>query len=93
MLRASSYYKPLINWIAGIEAKTVHFTVEMDCFNSMSSKKLLEMLKIVDENNNIGEFVVYWGFEMHDEDTLLKGQNLERRLKKARFQFLKLAGV
>jgi hypothetical protein len=51
------------------------------------------MLKILDERNNIKEFIVYWGFESDDEDILIKGQILEERLKKARFRFKELAGM
>ena len=93
MLDAVTFYEPLINWITDLSIPSVQFTIELDYFNTSSSKKLLEMLKAIDCNNNVKKFVVYWGFESDDEDTLIKGQILEERLKNARFIFKKLAGV
>lgn len=93
MLKASGFYRPLINWISNLNTKKVYFTIELDSFNSITLQKLLELLQIVDCNNNIEEFIVYWGFEKDDEEILLKGQILEQQLQKATFQYTRLAGV
>jgi hypothetical protein len=93
MLDAVNFYTPLVDWIKNLDCKSVHFTIEIDYFNTSSSKKLLEILKILDEQDNVKEFIVYWGFESDDEDVLTKGQILEERLKKARFRFRELAGL
>lgn len=93
MLDAVGFYSPLIEWAKNLDSKSVHFTIEIDYFNTSSSKKLLEILKILNDRNNIKEFVVYWGFESDDEDILIKGQILEERLKNAQFRFKELAGV
>jgi len=93
MLNASTFYDPLIFWSDQLNTKSVHLTIDLDYINTSSSKKLLELLNILDRNNNIHEFIVYWCFENDDEDILLKGQILEERLKKARFYFTELAGV
>ena len=93
MLDAVAFYDPLIHWLTDLDVPSVHFTIELDYFNTSSSKKILEMLKTVDCNNKIKEFVVYWAFESDDEEILLKGQILEERLKNARFCFIELAGV
>ena len=94
MLDAVSFYEPLIEWASCTKhtfCKFYHF--ELDYFNTSSSKKLLELLKIFDNNRNVKEFIVYWGFETDDEDILIKGQIFEERLKNARFCFKELAGV
>jgi hypothetical protein len=93
MLDAVTFYSPLIEWVNNLEIESVHFTIEIDYFNTSSSKKLLEILKILDGKNNIKQFVVYWAFESDDEDILTKGQILEERLIKAQFRFRELAGV
>lgn len=93
MLDAVSFYEPVIQWLKDLIVPSVHFTIELDYFNTSSSKKLLEMLKIIDENENVKEFIVYWRFESDDEEILIKGQILEERLKNARFCFKELAGV
>jgi hypothetical protein len=93
MLDAVSFYEPLIEWAAMLNKQSVNFTIELDYFNTSSSKKLLELLKTLDDNNNIQEFIVYWAYETDDEDTLLKGQIFEERIHNARFLFQELAGV
>lgn len=93
MLDAVTFYTPLVEWIKNLETESVHFTIEIDYFNTSSSKKLLEILKLLDSKNNVKEFVVYWGFESDDDDILIKGQILEERLKNAQFRFKELAGV
>jgi len=93
MLDSVGFYAPLIEWVKDIDQESITFTIEIDYFNTASSKKLLEILKILDDLNNIKEFIVYWGFESDDEDILIKGQILEERLKKARFRFKELAGM
>ncbi len=93
MLDTVSYYTPLIEWVKHQKSESVHFTIEIDYFNTASSKKLLEILKILDQQDNVKEFIVYWGFESDDEDILSKGQILQERLKKACFRFRELAGL
>lgn len=93
MLDAVNFYAPLIQFCKDLETENVQFTIELDYFNTSSSKKLLEMLKILDGNNNIKEFIVYWAFESDDEETLFKGQILEDRLKKAKFLYKELSGM
>lgn len=93
MIDAAGFYEPLIRWIQELDAETIHFSIEVDYFNTASMKRLMEMLKMLDSRNNMKEFVVYWGFEQDDEDVLFKGQILEERLKNARFLFKELTGV
>lgn len=93
MLDAISFYQPVIDWLFYLNSPSIQLTIELDYFNTASSKKLLELLKVIDINNNVKEFIVYWGFESDDDDTLLKGQILEDRMKNARFFYKELAGV
>jgi hypothetical protein len=93
MLDAISFYQPVIDWLFQLDAHSVQLTIELDYFNTASSKKLIELLKVIDTHNNVKEFIVYWGFESDDDDTLLKGQILEEKMKNARFYYKELAGV
>jgi hypothetical protein len=93
MIDTAGFYDPLIRWIQELDAEAIHFSIEVDYFNTASMKRLMEMLKLLDSRNNLKEFVVYWGFEQDDEDILFKGQILEERLKNARFLFKELTGV
>jgi hypothetical protein len=93
MLDAVSFYQPLIEWASLLISHAVTFTIELDYFNTSSSRKLLELMKVIDDNSIIQEFNVIWSFENHDEDILEKGHIFEEKLIKARFLYKKLAGV
>ena len=91
MLNVNDFYSPLIEWISKLNATVVRFTIDFDYFNSESSKQILEMLKLLDSNNNVKDFDVFWHFEKDDEDILEIGQIFEERLRKARFYFKEYA--
>jgi hypothetical protein len=91
ILDVDLFYQPLCDWINQLHITTVRFTLEFDYLNSSSSKKILELLKIIDANNNIKDFDVYWHFETDDEDILEMGQIFEERLRKARFFYKEYA--
>jgi hypothetical protein len=91
ILNVNEFYDPLIEWISKLNAPVVRFTIDFDYFNSASSKQILEMLKLLDSNNNVKDFDVFWHFEKDDEDILEIGQIFEERLRKARFYFKEYA--
>jgi len=91
ILNANEFYSPLIEWVSKLNATVVRFTIDFDYFNSASSKLILEMLKLIDSNNNVKDFDVFWHFEKDDEDILEIGQIFEERLRKARFCFKEYA--
>ena len=88
-----SFYQPLIEWAARLTARSVNFTVELDYFNTASAKKLLELLKTIDDNRHVREYAVNWHFESDDEDILEKGYIFEERLMKARFLYTATTGA
>jgi len=91
ILNVKEFYNPLIEWISHLNTPSVRFTLDFDYFNSGSSKQILEMLKMIDSNNNVKDFDVFWHFEKDDEDILEVGQIFEERLRKARFYFKEYA--
>jgi hypothetical protein len=91
ILNVDEFYSPLIEWISKLNVPVVRFTIDFDYFNSASSKQILEMLKLIDSNNNVKDFDVFWHFEKDDEDILEIGQIFEERLRKAIFYFKEYA--
>ena len=91
ILDVDLFYQPLCDWLYQLQTTAVRFTLEVDYLNSSSSKKILELLKIIDANNNVKDFDVYWRFETDDEDILETGQIFEERLRKARFFYKEYA--
>lgn len=87
ILDGRPFYQPLMDWAASLTAENVNFNVDLDYFNSSSSKHILDLLKIIDINSRIKTFNVFWYFESDDEDILEIGQIFEEKLQKARFYF------
>jgi len=81
------FYSPLIEWAALLKAQVVKMDINLEYVNSASIKKILELLKVLDANNNIKEFFVNWHYEKDDEDALENGQIFEELLQKAVFQY------
>lgn len=81
------FYGPLIEWAAQLSAPVVRFDINLEYLNSASSKKLLELLKVLDANNGISEFIINWHYEADDEDGLENGQIYEDLLMRAVFRY------
>jgi hypothetical protein len=83
----SRFYQPLVEWAAMLTSEVVKMDINLEYINSASAKKILELLKILDANNNIKEFIVIWHYEKDDEDVLENGQIFEELLRKAVFRY------
>ncbi|MBN2275663.1 MAG: DUF1987 domain-containing protein [Bacteroidales bacterium] len=81
------FYKPLIEWIIGLQVESVKLDINLEYFNSASAKKLLELLKSLDANSKIKHLVINWHYEEGDDDALETGQIFEDLLRKAQFRY------
>jgi hypothetical protein len=93
ILDVDFFYQPLCEWLKQLDSPSVKFNFKFDYFNSASSKKILELLKIIDANSKVKDFNVFWHFETDDEDILEIGQIFEERLQKASFFFKEYAEI
>ncbi len=83
----TKFYNPLVEWVAMLKVEVVKIDINLEYLNSASSKKLLELLKVLDANNNIKELIMNWHYESDDEDALESGQIFEELLRKAEFRY------
>jgi hypothetical protein len=81
------FYGPLIEWVGLLKTEVVKIDLNLEYLNSASSKKLLEILKVLDANSSIKELIINWHYESDDEDTLENGQIFEDLLIKAEFRY------
>jgi hypothetical protein len=81
------FYDPLIAWCRLLTAESVKIDINLEYMNSASSKKLLEMLRVLDANSSVKSFMVDWHYEADDEDALESGQIFEEMLRKAEFRY------
>ena len=85
----NQFYHPLIRWVRILQADKVTADIDLEYINSSSAKKLLEILKSIDRNCLVKEFIVNWYYDTDDEDSFENGKILEDLLKKASFNFHK----
>lgn len=81
------FYNPLIAWVKNLTTEVVKIDLNLEYLNSASSKKVLELLRMLDTNEAIKELIVNWHYEADDEDALESGQIFEDFLIKAEFRY------
>ena len=82
------FYTPLEEWVAKLDVKSVTFVISLDYINSASSKKILDVLKSLDENNNVEDIIVNWHYDEGDDDSLESGQIFEELLSRSEFKYI-----
>ena len=78
---SAEFYRPLIEWLdAYIENDfgNAEITIDLEQFNTSSSKCLMDVLKRLKKLNETGRnVVVYWYYEEDDEEMLEVGETYE----------------
>jgi hypothetical protein len=82
-----NFYQPLIDWAGTLQIKMLIVDINLEYVNSTSSKKLLQLLKVLDANTSLKKLIVNWYNDEGDEDALEKGQVMESFLHKAEFRY------
>ncbi len=90
---AAPFYNPLITWAREVTASSMTVDIAFEYMNSASTKKLLELLKVLDANNHITDLNVNWFYEEGDDDSLENGQTFEELMLKARFRYHEILEV
>lgn len=84
---ANQFYNPLIEFIRNLKVQRVIFNVNLEYFNTASSKKLLLLFKALDKNEEIVSIHVNWHFETGDEDSTETAAIYEDSLERATFTY------
>ncbi|MBR4326466.1 MAG: DUF1987 domain-containing protein [Bacteroidales bacterium] len=80
------FYKPLVDWLdkfADVAQGTVNVNIQLEYFNTSSSKCILDVFKKLEnlQNRNRAEVVINWYYEEDDEDMLEAGEDYQSILK------------
>lgn len=72
---AVEFYRPVLDWTHGLEADTpMTVMVQLEYFNTSSSKCLLDLFKRLETSS---EIQVKWHFDADDEDMLEAGEDYD----------------
>ncbi len=75
------FYKPLVDWLEEykkLPAEKTTVNIQLEYFNTSSSKCILDVFKkLEDINKGDAEVVINWHYEEDDEDMLEAGEDYE----------------
>ena len=78
------FYRPLVEWLEGYlkaPAPQTTLTINLEYFNTSSSKCLVEVLRKMEILNQEGDVKVLWHYEQDDEDMLESGEDFKKIIK------------
>ena len=82
------FYDPLIDWIKQLNVEKVKVDLKLEYLNTSSTKKILNLLIALDENENVSEININWYYEFDDLEMEDLGSVYEDELNRARFHFI-----
>lgn len=85
------FFDPLFNFVSELQIEDVIFDLNLEYFNTSTSKKLLELLKHIESNNNISNILINWYYEEGDEDSVEMAEIYEDCLLRSEFKYHKYA--
>ena len=76
---AVEFYRPLVEWLSAYQAaNTTNVVIQLEYFNTSSSKCILDVLKKLEMIHSAsGNVQVNWHYEEDDEDMLEAGEDYE----------------
>jgi len=74
---AARFFKPLLDWTKEFTSKEIRVDIKLEYFNTSSSKFILEMLRLLENNPENSNILVNWFYEEGDLDVLESGQYFE----------------
>ena len=82
------FYDPLIDWIKQLNVEKVKVDLKLEYLNTSSTKKILNLLIALDENEKVSEININWYYEFDDLEMEALGSVYEDELNRARFHFI-----
>jgi hypothetical protein len=86
----SKFFNPIILWVNSFikdPVATIIIDIELEYFNSGSSRYILEILRILMNKKADSNLIINWYFEEGDDDLFERGQYYESILN-AKFNFI-----
>lgn len=74
---AASFFKPILEWTKEFTSNEIRVDIKLEYFNTSSSKFILEMLRLLENNTENNKILVNWFYEEGDLDVLESGQYFE----------------
>lgn len=84
------FFDPLIEFVSELESENVVLDVNLEYFNTASSKKLMDFFKHLDANNHIKQILINWHYEEGDDDSVETAEIFEESLFRSKFRYMEI---
>jgi hypothetical protein len=82
------HFLPAFEWIEECTCETVYFEVKLDYLNSNGMFLLLELLRCLENREEIESISVMWYYEEEDDEHFELGEIIREKLKRTQFNYL-----
>lgn len=82
------FYNPLFKWVEELTTDNVDIEVQLDYVNTSSSKRIIELLKKIDNNSKIKHVKMNWYYEIDDPDMLEFGEVIQHNLRRTKTNYV-----
>ncbi|MFC2152856.1 DUF1987 domain-containing protein [Bacteroidota bacterium] len=84
----NAFFSPIFKWAQDICSKEVKIEIKLEYVNTSSSKRIIELLKAIDNNNKVKRIDMDWFYEADDADMLEFGEMIQRSLKRTKTNYI-----
>lgn len=83
----SVIYNQLFHFVQKLEVQELKLKINLDYFNTASSKKIMELLQHIEANQKIKTINVEWHYEEGDDDSVETAEIYEDFLLRTNFRY------
>ncbi len=82
------FFDPLFKWINELDSEQVDIQIKLEYVNTSSSKRIIELLKLIDNNSKIKKVDMNWYYEIDDSDMLEFGEMIYHSLRRTKAKYI-----
>ena len=82
------FFAPLFEWVNELNSDRVDIQVKLEYVNTSSSKRIIELLKTIDNNKKIKKVDLNWYYEIDDADMLEFGEMIHHNLRRTKANYI-----
>lgn len=87
----NALYNPALEFVLNLNVEKAVLDINLEYFNTSSSKKLLDLMKTLEANNKVGSVLINWHYEEGDDDSLEMAEIYEELLLRTEFRYHEFA--
>ncbi len=82
------FYNPLFKWVEELSSDHVDIKVQLEYINTSSTKRIIELIKKIDNNSKIKKVNMSWYYEIDDPDMLEFGEVIQHNLRRTKTNYI-----